>query len=179
MTQKLLLFCLVFFLFLLPSLSFAGPSVKYDLSFKHWGEYYFAWENWHWWKAQGMAESGLSPAAKSSCGATGIMQLMPATARSLKVSPSDPEQNIQGGIHFDRDLSVEYWKNIADTGQRRSFVFASYNAGPGWIVKAQKMSKKAMDWDSVSLSLIRLTGTHASETISYIKHIKNYYLQLK
>lgn len=53
-----------------------------------------------WALAIAQTESRLNPAARNPSGATGVMQLMPATARSLGVNPLNPSQNIQGGVNL-------------------------------------------------------------------------------
>lgn len=143
--------------------------VKYDLSFKHWGEFYFPFEDWHWWKSQGMAESNLDPNAMSYCGAVGIMQIMPATATDLGVKNRwDAEESIQGGIKYDSQVD-RIFKTI-DQPERRKFMFAGYNAGPGNIQRAKRLANSTI-WDDVSDSLPLVTGKHSTETINYVRRI--------
>lgn len=70
------------------------------------------------------AESMFNHAARSTAGAIGLMQLMPATARALGVDPSVPEQNIEGGVrYFAEQLRAFGGVELA---------LVAYNAGPGF-----------------------------------------------
>jgi soluble lytic murein transglycosylase-like protein len=70
------------------------------------------------------AESGSNPQAVSRKGAQGLMQLMPTTASKLGVKDSfDPEQNVNGGTQFLRELLIKYNGDAAKA-------LAAYNAGP-------------------------------------------------
>ena len=174
MTRRHVLSFSVCLLLLLLSPDCLAWTAKYDLHFKHWGEFYFPFDDWRWWKSQSMAESELDPFAKSPVGAQGLMQLMPATAADLGVrNPYDPEANIQGGIKYDKWLT-RYWRKIESADDLRDFLFASYNAGPGHILKANRKSG-GKKWETTAAFLPSVTGKHAKETIGYVKRIHRYY----
>lgn len=75
------------------------------------------------------AESGYNPNAVSRKGASGLMQLMPGTARSLKVSNSfDPKDNVEGGVKYLRFLLDTFHGDV-------SLAVAAYNAGLNKVAK--------------------------------------------
>jgi soluble lytic murein transglycosylase-like protein len=53
-------------------------------------------------------ESQFNPNAVSPAGAISLMQLMPATAKTLKVDPWNKEQNIMGGVAYESMLIEKY-----------------------------------------------------------------------
>ncbi len=80
-------------------------------------------------KAMGKAESGFDANAVSPAGAQGVMQLMPATARSLGVEdPFDARSNIMGGAKYISQQLEKYNGNI-------DLSLAAYNAGSGNVAK--------------------------------------------
>ena len=76
-------------------------------------------------------ESAFNPKAISHKGAIGLMQLMPATAKTLGVDPHDPEQNSEAGARLLRELLLQY-HNSPDQVRR---ALAAYNAGVGAVQK--------------------------------------------
>ena len=71
-------------------------------------------------------ESRFNSAAVSPKGARGVMQLMPATARSLGVDPADPVANVAGGTAYLSGLMARYDGDLVKS-------LAAYNAGPGAV----------------------------------------------
>jgi len=93
-----------------------------------------------WAFAIARRESSFMPDARSSAGAKGLMQIMPATAKELKGSRVDSKYlyNAENNI----ELGTKYLRELLDKNKgNQVLATASYNAGPHRIKKWLKISK--------------------------------------
>ena len=75
------------------------------------------------------AESAYNAKAISSAGAVGLMQLMPDTAKRYGVTDrNNPDQNIDGGTHYLKDLLSLFDSNM-------DLAVAAYNAGENAVIR--------------------------------------------
>jgi membrane-bound lytic murein transglycosylase MltF len=138
--------------------------------------------DWHFFKAQAIAESRLDPRARSKVGAAGVMQIMPRTFEEIKrKNPAvkgnrmQPRWNIAAGIYYDR-MIWKLFKSERPFQDRLNFMFGAYNAGKGNILKAQKIAAgRGLNpnlWGSIERSLPRVTGKRSRETLGYVNKIE-------
>ena len=119
-----------------------GEISLYDHLFRQYARQ-CGWD-WRLLAAQAYQESAFDPEAVSFMGAMGLMQLMPATARSMGVSQDDvfhPESNLRGAVRLISRLS-EHYASIRSEQERINFILAAYNAGTGHIDDARAVARK-------------------------------------
>ena len=133
--------------------------------------------------AQGYQESQLNQNAKSQVGAIGVMQVMPATGKELKVGDIKvAENNIHAGTKYMDQLMTKYFPDANFTGNNRTlFAFASYNCGPGNVSKMRKLAAKQEynpdEWfNNVEIVTAQKIGM---ETTTYVRNIYKYYVAYK
>ena len=156
-------------------------TAKFDPTFRKYSKRYFGvGTDWRWFKAQGMEESDLTPGARSRVGARGIMQLMPSTYGQIKSALprfgaiDDPEWNIAAGILHDHDLWTLWGKDVPEEN-RWAFMFASYNAGEGTIMRARRTAEaERLDqsqWPAIERIAPKVERWRYSETLGYVRTI--------
>lgn len=157
--------------------------VKFDPYFSKYTKRYFGpGFDWKPFKAQAVAESRLKADAKSRVGAKGLMQIMPKTFDeilrknpTIKGTLEQPRWNIAAGIWYDKSI-WDIFQADRPLQDRFDFMFGSFNAGKGNILRAQSLAKKngfnPNVWDSIEKTLPRITGKHSRETLGYVKKIK-------
>ena len=141
--------------------------------------------NWDWRlvASQVYQESKFDPRVSSWAKASGLMQLMPNTAKELGVTNrSDPEQSIKGGTKYLKRI----WKNfehIPDSIQRTKFAMASYNCGMGHVFDAQRLAeieglKKDVWDDNVETIVLKLSKpeyyNHPIVKYGYVRGLEPY-----
>jgi len=133
--------------------------------------------------AQGYQESQLNQNVKSPVGAIGVMQIMPATGKDLKVGDiSQIEPNIHGGVKYMRFMIDQFYKDEPMTDLNKAlFTFASYNAGPGRIQNLRKeAAKQGLDPNVWFNNVERVVSSRVGrETVTYVSNIYKYYIAYK
>jgi membrane-bound lytic murein transglycosylase MltF len=132
--------------------------------------------------AQAYQESGLDHSKKSKAGAVGIMQVLPSTAADQNVNIQDIqklENNIHAGVKYLRFIIDQYYKDEPmSEGNKMLFAFATYNAGPGNVIKIrQKTAEMGLDpniwFYNAEIAAAKIIGR---ETVQYVSNIYKYYV---
>ena len=123
--------------------------------------------DWLLISAQVFAESTFNPEAVSRCGALGLMQIMPSTAKWLGTNPElliKPEVNIELGCYYNFKIYTGI-KNGMIEQEKLTLMLASYNSGPNRI---KRLRNKHNTWDKIEPHL-------PEETRTYVTRIWNKY----
>ncbi len=165
-----------------PGIAVTPGEERFDAAFRKYSKRYFGpTHDWREFKAQGLTESNLDTAARSPVGARGVMQLMPTTfhevaSRNPEIQQriDDPEWNIAAGISYDRRLWLQ-WGQDSVGDHRRAFMFASYNAGRGTLLMAQRMARaESLDhraWPNIERIAPQMRRWRYRETLEYLRRI--------
>jgi membrane-bound lytic murein transglycosylase MltF len=133
--------------------------------------------------AQGFQESRLDQGAKSSVGAIGIMQVMPATGKELQVGDIRAvEPNIHAGVKYFRFMVDQYYKDEPMTRLDKGLMtLASYNAGPGRMRQLRReAAKRGLDPNVWFGNVERIASERIGrETVQYVSNIYKYYVAYK
>jgi len=137
--------------------------------------------DWRLYKAQLWQESHFNPEAISPSGAQGIAQFMPDTwieaYQALDFGPvspfSVPESIEAGAWYMNRMLAG--WTSPRPAMDRYKLALASYNAGFGNLIKAQKRVGGKLLYAEIIQGLPQITGHHSGETIEYVRKICDVY----
>lgn len=158
----------------------------YDDSIKKYHAQYKLPYTWTLLKAQLMAESNLNPNAVSPVGAKGLAQFMPDTWTEYLTKCSLPattlacngEASIKCCAAYMADL-IKGWSSPRPELDRYNLALASYNAGMGNLIKAQKIVHGVNDYATIVSALKFVTGNaNAKQTTDYVNRITDYNIEL-
>ena len=130
--------------------------------------------------AQGYQESRLDQRVKSRVGAIGVMQVMPATGKELKVGDvTQTEPNIHAGVKYLRFMVDQYFAKEPMTQiDKGLFAFASYNAGPRRVRELREEAAKRGFNPNVWFNNVEVIAAEkiGAETVTYVSNIYKYYI---
>lgn len=148
-----------------------------ELFRKYGSEYSF---NYLLLEAQGYQESRLDQSLRSPVGAVGVMQVMPATGKSLHVGDiRQLEPNIHAGVKYMAKIRDKYFgKDPMDEMNKELFAFAAYNAGPRRIDELRQLAARRGLNPNVWFANVELLAAEkiGRETVTYVGNIFKYYV---
>ena len=136
-------------------------------------------------------ESHFNPAAVSSAGAEGLMQLLPATAKTIGiVKLDDPDSSINAGVQYLDYLRGRFENELA-LADRLWFALAAYNSGYNRVQRAralaEKMGLNRNRWfNNVELAMLKMSKPYTrngetvrdcrcGQTVVYVREIRTLY----
>lgn len=173
-----------------------GYASPYDTLFKA----HTQGSRWDWrlLAAQGYTESRFDSTARSFAGASGVMQIMPGTARDFglkKAELKSPDRSIETAVKILDRYDEMIAAKVPDPEERTKFTLAAYNAGPGHVIDAINLAQKyGLDptvWDdNVEKAMlmkmnkkyyrdpvVKYGYSRGRETVDYVDRIYKYYDQ--
>ncbi|MEO2053729.1 MAG: transporter substrate-binding domain-containing protein [Nitrospira sp.] len=166
-----------------------GSISPYDILVKKYAEQYGF--DWRLIVSQMYQESRFDPKARSWAGAKGLMQVMPRTAKELKLTEiEDPETGIHAGVKYMEWVRNRFEPEL-DVKDRMWFALAAYNAGAGHIKDARRLARQK-GWNPnrwfnhVEKALLLLSKrkyakkarhgyVRGQEPVNYVREIKSRY----
>jgi membrane-bound lytic murein transglycosylase MltF len=132
--------------------------------------------DWRLYWAQLKKESYFDPMAVSPVGAMGVAQFMPATWAEWGAGDSlDAQASIDAGARYMAWL-IKRWTAERPEIDRYCLAMASYNAGFGNILDAQRAGTGQNDYAGIIKNLVFVTGEKNShETTTYVRRILGYW----
>jgi membrane-bound lytic murein transglycosylase F len=143
-------------------------------------------------------ESRFKPGVVSPAGAVGLMQVMPSTGRRLGIDvKASPVENIKAGTLYILKLEKIFAEKVTDSLERKKFILASYNAGPGHVLDAMKLARKhgmnPEKWEgSVEVWLQKKSDPHyfndelvrngyfkGTESVAFVKQVMERYYRYR
>lgn len=161
---------------------------QYDMDFYLAAQRFLTPERRNLWcvlKAQAIAESDLRPDAVSPAGAVGLTQFLKGTfeecVSNVRLAPGSTRTDPNAAIHCQAwymNRLMDIWFAPRTQGCRVRLAAASYNAGAGNVIQAQKFSGGASCWGEIRKFMTFVTGHHAEETINYVDRIDRTHTRL-
>ena len=134
-----------------------GTLSPFDPWFREYAKI-LGWD-WRLVAAQAYQESRFNPLAHSWAGAVGLMQIMPLTARQMRINAADPRQSIEAACRYLSQFDNTWKSSIVNDSERVKFILASYNVGLGHVQDAVRLAEEHGDnpksWEDVAYWLVR------------------------
>jgi membrane-bound lytic murein transglycosylase MltF len=147
--------------------------------------------DWRRLAAQAFQESGLDQSRRSSRGAIGLMQLLPATGREMGFDDiSTADANVEAGAKYMRHVIDTYFSDVeqnpeVDPEEAREEAYAvalaAYNAGPTRISRLRRTAEsRGIDsriwFDEMEPVVAREVG---SEPVKYVQKVMEFSIQIQ